>query len=393
MLNQHLIRGLVLVWIISTVVYASKEKENDAAKVHQESKNVFKRNRKIEVDSVYGNLKRKKYEEDVDEQKTFPTAMNQIDNQQMETVKKLLRDSKGLGLFLINMIMKYLLPSLPEVDYCSLSINNYFLAVQAKENKHHPDHPSLTIWDRWGQEQLYSFCPLKSNPTEKIAYSNHHKMVVMFEEENVFTTFTIITHFAQFVLVNMVKHPHTQGEILEIMYALKFDAFLTRGEDKSLKLWTPVDDIGTFEECETFVVSNPPAQSPLFGFSTWYSYTAVAKSDGISIGIFKGLKKHSVLIGHDQQVTVVAFAPSTSGILVSAGKDGKVNVWNVQKGTLLQTYHVGKEDWVTSCAFSESHMVCTTNRNELKFFYGKSIFRSVVWYDQHAKKCIQKQNK
>lgn len=87
-------------------------------------------------------------------------------------------------------------------------------------------------------------------------------------------------------------------------------------------------------------------------------------------GVYNTLKKHT------KEVTCVRFIPST-GLLVSAGEDGEINVWNKNEGdftySLIQS--LTQETSITCMAVTDEHLFVTGNTSgDISIWGGKEQF-------------------
>jgi platelet-activating factor acetylhydrolase IB subunit alpha len=69
-------------------------------------------------------------------------------------------------------------------------------------------------------------------------------------------------------------------------------------------------------------------------------------------------------VGHEHEVSGLAFIPSHADFLISCSRDQSIRVWDTLSGTCLQTLAQGHTDWVKRVAVSASGALFATASND-----------------------------
>lgn len=69
-------------------------------------------------------------------------------------------------------------------------------------------------------------------------------------------------------------------------------------------------------------------------------------------------------MGHEHEVSGLAFIPSHADFLISCSRDQSIRVWDTLSGTCLQTLSQGHTDWVKRVAVSASGALFATASND-----------------------------
>ena len=141
-------------------------------------------------------------------------------------------------------------------------------------------------------------------------------------------------------------------DVLSVCFSPDNRLIMSCGRDRSIKLWN------TLGECQYTLDKQ--------GHNDWVSCVRFVPSSEtpriVSCGYDKIVKVWSLnnmnveynLVGHTQLVNKVAVSPDGS-ICASAGKDGKVFIWDLSTG--LENFHIDLDDEVTDIAFSPASYI------------------------------------
>ena len=164
-------------------------------------------------------------------------------------------------------------------------------------------------------------------------------------------------------------------DVLSVCFSPDNRLIMSAGRDRTIKLWN------TKGECQ-FTLEKQ-------GHNDWVSCVRFVPSAEIprviSCGYDKIVKVWNLetmkveynLIGHTQLVNKIAVSPDGS-ICASAGKDGKVFIWDLSTG--LESFHIDVDDEVTDVAFSPASytLAIATTKNIILYDLDKKEKMAVV---------------
>ena len=161
-------------------------------------------------------------------------------------------------------------------------------------------------------------------------------------------------------------------DVLSVCFSPDNRLIMSAGRDRTIKLWN------TKGECQFTLGHNDWVSCVRFVPSAEIPRVISCGYDKIvKVWNLETMKVEYNLIGHTQLVNKIAVSPDGS-ICASAGKDGKVFIWDLSTG--LESFHIDVDDEVTDVAFSPASytLAIATTKNIILYDLDKKEKMAVV---------------